>query len=182
MGKKYGITEDSLLQYRLSLKWRQCPNCSRTGLLVGHGFLRGYSATGEDRIVRGRRFFCSDRFRKTGCGRTFSVLLSDMMRGFVVTATILWQFLVQIENGVTPNAAWRAVGQEFSVESGHRLLRYLKKSQSHLRTILCRVRPPPECTSTNPLLQLTAHFRATFPLSSCPFSSFQNHFQEPLLR
>jgi len=181
MGKQYVTTEEDLLQYRLTLKWRRCPNCSRTGSLIGHGFLRGYCATGQKRVVRGRRFFCSDRFRKVGCGRTFSVLLSDMLRGFVVTATILWRLLAQIENGQSPNAAWRAVGEEFSVESGHRLLRHLKRSQSRLRTVLCRVRPPPRCASTNPLMQLTAHFRETFPLSSCPLASFQNHFQEPLL-
>jgi hypothetical protein len=168
-------------QYLRCLKWKQCPVCGRVGFLIGHGFLKGYSATGQERVIRGRRFYCSNRYRKGGCGRTFSVLLSDMIRGYMVTATILWQFVQAVEKGLGINRAWRSAAKEFSVDSGYRILRCLKMAQSRLRTMLCRIRPPPYCASKDPLLQLTAHLQTTFPLSSCPFISFQHHFQEPLL-
>lgn len=181
-GKKYCSTEGELHQYCLSLKWRACPKCGRIGFLIGHGFLRGYSGTGSGVIIRGRRFYCSNRYRKTGCGKTCSVLFSQMLRGFVVSAHILWSLLQGMEAGLSANAAWMALESDFCVESGHRLIRRLKASQPRLRTLLCQIRPPPYCKMINPLLQLAAHFRECFPLSSCPFSQFQEHFQESLLR
>ncbi len=181
-GKKYCNTHKELQQYRDSLKLSQCPACGRVGFLICHGFLKGYSTVGQDRIVRGRRFFCSNRFRKGGCGKTFSVFLADMLLGFIVTTGILWNFLLGIEADRSPKAAWESAAGNFSIESGYRLLRRLRESQSHLRTFLLKERPPPECDSDNSLVQLIAHFKTVFPLDACPFTQFQIHFQEALLR
>jgi hypothetical protein len=59
-----------------------CPRCRRTGMLVGHGVLTGYAERGSEREVRGRRFLCSSRFHRSGCGRTFSVLISTVVARF----------------------------------------------------------------------------------------------------
>lgn len=180
-GQNYSSTLEELHQYSLSLKWKMCPSCSKVGFLIGHGFLRGYSAKGPDLIVRGRRFFCSNRFRKSGCGRTFSVLSGEMIRGFVVTAQILWELLQRMGAGMSANSAWKLVAPDLSVESGHRLIRRLRQSQSRMKSYLCQIRPPPDIETNDPLLQLAAHFQNCFPLSPCPLSQFQVHFQESLL-
>jgi hypothetical protein len=182
MGKKYCNSIDDLHQFRFSIKWFCCPRCGKTGFLIGHGFLRGYSASGQGRVMRGFRFFCSNRFRKTGCGRTFSVLLSEFILGFMITAPILWSFVQGLEKGLCASAAWCSMAGGFTTNSGYRILRLITNSQSRLKSFLCRVRPPPACDSENPLLQLAAHFRTVFPASSCPFASFQEFFQESLLR
>jgi hypothetical protein len=179
---KYFNTEDELNQYCELIQFKKCPFCVETGFLIRHGFLRGYSANSEETVIRGRRFFCSNRHRKTGCGRTFSVLLSDMLKGFVVTASILWHFLQHIESGDNTKVAWQKVATEFSVESGYRILRLFEQAQSRLRTMLCKEKPPPEVDTDSQVLQLVAHFQTVFPLSSCPFQNFQNHFQMGLLR
>ncbi len=181
-GLRHCSTEEELHQYQLSLKMKECPNCGQIGFLICHGFLRGYSTDGQEIVIRGHRYFCSDRFRKKGCGRTFSVLFPYHIRDFMVTASILWSFLIQIENGLNTKAAWETVAGGFCVESGYRILKKLHIAQSRLRLFLCKERSPPFVDFKEPLLQLAAHFRTIFPLSSCPFSSFQIHFQEPLLR
>ena len=107
-GRKYCSTDEALQQYCYALKSRQCPHCAKAGFLVCHGFLRGYSATGSEQVVRGRRFLCSKRFRRSGCGRTYSVLLSEFIENFVVTAGILWRLLAAIEKGQSVAGAWRA--------------------------------------------------------------------------
>jgi len=181
-GPKYCSTDEELHQYRLSLKMIECPSCGHIGFLICHGFLWGYSPAGQEMIIRGHRYFCSNRFLKKGCGHTFSILFADMLSGFMVTATILWNFLVQIEVGLNTKAAWELVASGFCVENGYRLLRKLRIVQSRLRIFLCKERSPPFVNCEDPLLQLVAHFKTVFPLSSCPFSQFQIHFQEPLLR
>jgi hypothetical protein len=109
------------------------------------------------------------------------VLLSEFIRGFVVTTHLLWQLLVAVGNGQTVTKAWMSLAPGFCMESGHRLWRRLLKSQSRLKTRLCMERPPPDCNAAEPMLQLAAHLQTVFPLSACPLSKFQSVFQESLL-
>jgi len=180
-GKRYCNTEADLHQYMLSLKLVPCPHCGRTGFLIGHGFLRGYSETEQEHVVRGRRFFCSNRHRRRGCGRTFSVLLSDVLKGFMVRANTLWNYLKKVAGGMSRRAAWEQTRKSFSRESGYRLWQRLNKAQTHIRTLLCRQRPPPASSSDEPLFQLMDHVNCVFPCASCPFSSFQGSFQSSLM-
>jgi len=180
-GKKYCSSEAELFQYKLGLKFISCPHCGRVGFLNGHGFLRGYAEFGQELVVRGRRFFCSNRYRRQGCGRTFSVLLADVLFGFMVRARTLWRFFQMVSNGLSRRAAWIRAGGSFSEQSGYRLWRRLGKAQTPIRARLCRERSPPFSDTPDPLFQLLDHLRCVFPASSCPFSSFQSRFQTPLL-
>jgi hypothetical protein len=179
-GKRYCSTEAELHQYMLGLKLMPCPHCGRVGYIIGHGFLGGYSETGQEQVVRGRRFFCSNRHRRLGCGRTFSVLLADVLMGFMVRAHTLWNYLQGVLDGLSRKAAWERTAGAFSLESGYRLWRKLQGAQAHIRALLHRRRPPPDSSAEEPLAQLSAHLLCVFP-SDCPFSSFQIHFQTPLL-
>jgi len=181
-GKIYCSNEAALQQYRLEIKLEQCPQCGQVGFLIGHGFLRGYSDVGQEYVLRGRRFFCSNRYRRRGCGGTFSVLLADVLLGFVVRAQTLWLFFQAVlKGGLSRKAAWERVKGDLSLESGYRLWRKLLEAQFHIRTMLNRERPPPACSDEAPLAQLLAHLRLVFPATDCPFSSFQHYFQTPLL-
>lgn len=180
-GKRYFSNECALNQYRRGLKLVPCPHCGRVGYLIGHGFLVGYSEAGQELVVRGRRIFCSNRYRRRGCGGTFSVMLADVLVGFMVRAGTLLAFLREVAGGLSRKAAWQRVAGSFSLESGYRLWRRLSAAQGHIKALLCRQRPPPDSTSCEPLVQLLAHLRCVFPSSECPFSSFQRCFQAPLL-
>ena len=77
--------------------------------LIGHGFRRGYAERGSEVEVRGRRFFCSNRHRRPGCGRTFSVLLAAVVSRFVVRAVTLFRFVEFVVSGLTCHMPrWRA--------------------------------------------------------------------------
>jgi len=180
-GKRYFSNESALDQYRREVKFVPCPHCGRMGFLIGHGFLFGYAEAGQEIVVRGRRFFCSNRYRRRGCGLTFSVLLADVLVGFVVRTYTLFAFLQGVADGLSRKAAWGRVAGSFSLESGYRLWRRLSEAQTHIKAVLCRQRPPPYSTAAEPLVQVRDHLRYFFPTSDCLFTSFQRRFQTPLL-
>jgi hypothetical protein len=180
-GEKYCSTEAELHQYRLGLKMESCPHCGQTGFLICHGFLRGYAEVGQERVIRGRRFFCSNRHRRRGCGHTFSVLLADVLWGFMVRARTLWRYLQGVSGGLSRKAAWERAQAVFSLRSGYRLWRRLYEAQTHIRSRLIRQCPVPASSAVEPVDQLLAHLQRVFPLAACPLSAYQGHFQAPLL-
>lgn len=180
-GNSYASTEAELHQLQRAAKLLPCPHCGRVGFLICHGFLRGYAERGQGLVVRGRRLFCSDRYRRRGCGRTFSIALADVVRGFSVRTGTLFAFLITVVGGASRKAAWERVAAGFSLTTGYRLWRRLQRAQAHIRTLLCRVRSPPDASSPEPLAQLLAHARRAFQSSPCPFASLQSHFRVPLL-
>ena len=150
--------DPALTDVLLGLKLAQCPHCRRTGALIGHGLLRGYAEQTSEVVVRGRRVFCSNRGRRPGCGRTFSMLLSTVLSGFVVRTLTLFRFARAVLGGLTRRSAWLgAAAGALSLSSGYRLWRRLSGAQSWLRARLCRVATPPLCGAREPLAQLFAH-------------------------
>jgi hypothetical protein len=150
--------EAALADVLLGLKLARCPHCRRTGALVGHGLLRGYGERHSEQLVRGRRVLCSNRHRRAGCGRTFSVLLSTVLSGFVMRTLTLFRFASAVLSGLTRRKAWLdAAAGSLSLSSGYRVWRRLSGAQSWLRARLCRVAAPPLCGAREPLAQLIAH-------------------------
>jgi len=150
--------ETALADVLLGLKLAQCPHCRQTGALIGHGLLRGYAERTSEVVVRGRRVLCSNRGRRPGCGRTFSVLLSTVLCGFVVRTLTLFRFARGVLSGLTRRSAWlSAAASAFSLSSGYRLWRRLNSAQNFLRARLCREAPAPACTAGEPLAELFAH-------------------------
>jgi hypothetical protein len=132
--------ELALAEVLLGLKLARCPHCRQSGALIGHGLLRGYAERTGEVVVRGRRVYCSNRGRRPGCGRTFAVLLSTVLSGFVVRALTLFRFASAVLSGVTRRSAWLgAAAGALSLSSGYRLWRRLGAAQSGLRARLCRV-------------------------------------------
>jgi len=167
--------------FRQGLKLMPCPHCGAVGFLICHGFLRGYNEEGLPGFVRGRRFYCSNRGRKRGCGRTFSVLLAGVLRRCIVPARTLWQFLQGLWRGLNRKAAWERTTRRFSLETAYRLARRVNRRQSALRTLLARRSAPPQSDSPEPLVQLLAHLENLFAASACPIAAFQSEFQQPFL-
>lgn len=181
-GRGFARDEGELRGAHLGIKLAVCPYCGKTGTLTGHGWLRGYAERAQTRVIRGRRFFCSNRFLRPGCGRTFSVLLETVLAGFVVRALTLFRFLEQVALGHTRKASWLSVAAgAFSLSSGYRLWRRLRDAQSSLRPRLFRRSLPPDCSHSEPVVALFEHFRAAFPNALCPFSELQSHSQRDLL-
>lgn len=163
----------------VNAKQTECPHCHRAGMLVGHGLLSGYAERGGDREVRGRRLLCSARFRRSGCGRTISVLLATVVAGFTVRTPTISAFLESVVAGLSRKAAWERAqapasgAPGLSLRSGYRLWDRLVAAQSRIRTALCRRAPPPATTDARPIAQMLAHLRATFTAAGCFLAPFQ---------
>lgn len=157
-----------------------CPHCRRTGMLVGHGLLMGYAEACSGLVVRGRRLLCSRRFRRSGCGRTFSVLLATVLAGFVVRTGTMSRLLESVVGGLCRKAAWEQSAPGLTMRSGYRLWARLLAVQSRVRTALCGAGPPPATTDARPVAQMLAHLRQLLGGTECVFASFQLAFQRDL--
>lgn len=181
-GKRYCSDEAEMDQYRLGLKMELCPHCGAVGWLIGHGYLRGYGEDSSELLVRGRRFFCSNRGLRKGCGRTFSVLFARFIRSFMVACATLSDFLKGVRGGLSRKRAWEQAGGPFALETGYRLWNRLKRRQSRLRVLLSSLAPPPRTDAAEPIHQLIAHLESIWPHAECLVEAFQTRFQRSFIQ
>jgi hypothetical protein len=122
-----------------------CPHCRRHGALNRHGALRGLAegAQGKD-ALRGGRFFCSNRGRRRGCGRTFGVLLASLIARATVRSRELWRFYLAKLGGASVLAAWESLHSGFSVEAAYAWWRRWRRGQFAVRLVLAQGRDPPK--------------------------------------
>jgi hypothetical protein len=159
------------------LKQTACPHCKAVGALIRHGFLRGYDEGDSQRkTIRAWRLFCSNRQRRRGCGRTFSVWIADKIRRLSLTTHAVWRFLQHAVAGSIV-AAMRVVADcRRSDRTWQRIWKRFDLGQSKLRTTLSACCPPPDrpAKSRRPATQVFAHLQAAFPDADCPIAAFQH--------
>lgn len=144
-----------------------------------HSFLRGNDPDKPGgRTVRGQRVFCSNRGQRGGCGRTFSLLLADVLPRHTFTAARVWPWLVELLAGLSVKAAAEKLRLPFALESVYRFGRKLRQRLDDLRARLCREQPPPASDQVVPLLHTVEHLRSVFAGEVCPPAAFQLRFQQ----
>lgn len=178
---RFVADESNLENFLTRLKLITCPHCGRAETLNAHGPLRGYVERGSELVTRGWRVYCANRGRRSGCGRTFSALLSEVLWGFVIRAQTLLGFVLEVLGGASRASAWRRGSSGFSLRSGYRLWKRLSEEQPRLRSLLCRHTSPVPSTSSEPLQTLRSHLEAALLQADSLFASFQLRFQQPLL-
>jgi len=181
--KKYYSSQEDFNKFYQKIKLIQCPFCHLVSTLILHGYLRGYNETYESsKIIRGRRIFCSNRKKRNGCGRTFSLLLSFIIKKFNIQSKSLWQYLKGIANGKNKKNAFKSTGLNFSNSSIYRLYNRFKNNQTHIRIyLLKKCKPPPLPDTVNPVIQTIKHIQKAFRSSSCPIAAFHETFQKSFL-
>jgi len=182
MRRKYYRCDEEIVQYNFTIKHEACPWCRSVGFLILHGFLRGYAEDTPKQIRRGRRYYCSNRNRRGGCGRTFCVYFAHILRNKTMQAKSLWSFLSGIGNGLSKKRALEKARLAFSQSSAYRLWKEFCVNQSWIRTILSTHSPPPRMSHTaDSTAQVLCHLHVIFP-QQCPIAQFQQTFQKPFLR
>ena len=161
-----------------SMKSKPCPHCKKTGNLNGHGYLRGYGDGVDNRAVRGRRIYCSNRGHRGGCGRTHSYFLASVIPKSSVSATAIWCFLSLILAGFSRRAAHR---KSLAANTSRRIWARCVKAQGTLRHNLCTLAQPPPTVFVVPFLQVIRHLVDAFPLASNPIAAYQSAFQSAFL-
>jgi hypothetical protein len=165
-----------------SLKQSPCPHCGCLGNLNRHSRSLGNDplrASGQS--FRGQRVYCSNRGQRGGCGRTFSLVLADILPRHTMSASLLWRWLVEMLAGLSIKAAVEKMRLPFALETVYRLGRGLRQCLAWVRTRLCREQSPPASGQSDPLLQTVEHLRRVFSDGDCPPADFQLHFQCPFL-
>lgn len=166
-------------QFCLRLKLTACPHCQRTGFLIRHGFLFGYNEnTVNSKVQRGSRFYCSNRNRRSGCGRTFSLLAAHILRKFTLSTNGLWAVLRGFLNGLCKLEAFRRAKIAFATSSAYRIFRRVFRAQHRIRTKLQdNFQASAYTDHHDPLVLTIRHLQTAFPSASNPLSAFQVYFQ-----
>lgn len=167
------------------LKHTSCPHCNTVGALIRHGTLSGFDDRTPPRItIRARRIYCSNRYRRRGCGRTFSVRLAHTIRRLSLSTRTLWGFLRRaVSAGIA--SAIRDTNCPRSDRTLQRIWRRFDRAQSAIRTALLTRGPPPQ-VPTDPARRpaaahVLAHLRAAFPHDECPIAAFQRAMRAPFI-
>jgi len=164
------------------LKLLGCPECSLIGALNRHSKLFGNDPDQPDgQSLRGQRIWCCPRGQRGGCGKTFSIVLEEVLPRHGLTATLVWQWLLKLLAGASLKAAVQTLGSPFALETFYRLRRQLRRRQDALRALLCRKLDPPQSGQSEPLLQTVEHLKKVFAQATCPAAEFQAQFQLPFL-
>lgn len=156
------------------IKLKPCRHCKVTGMLILHGGSRGFDENGRI-VLRARRVFCSNRNRRSGCGRTVSVWPADHIKRLKVTTSRLWQFLKKAVAG-TIDTAIRSLNSRLSDRTWQRAWARFIRAQSHVRTALANHFPLPRQPidpSHRPQAEILAHLQSGFPQAECPLAAFQ---------
>ena len=179
----YYFSEDEFSKYHSFLKMQTCPHCKQPGFLILHGYLYGYSDTSNsERVKRAHRIFCSNRNNRNGCGKTFSIFNAHFIKHFIFTARILWLFLKNIKTGMNPFKAAENLDIEWSDTTIYRLYHRFKNNQPAIRSLLLRIKDPPDKQKTkDPLIQTILHLESVFAGVYNPIAQFQHHFQHSFL-
>lgn len=172
----YRCEEDWIALFE-RLKHTSCPHCKAVGMLIRHGALTGFDDTNPPRItIRARRIYCSNRHRRRGCGRTFSVRRADTIRRLSITTRTLWVSLRRAVAGTIASAI-RDTDCPRSDRTLQRIWSRFDRGQSAIRTALLSRGPPPELPAgpnrRPAAAHVLAHLRATFPHDDCPIAAFQ---------
>jgi hypothetical protein len=180
--KRFYQTEEEFQDYYEKLKLTMCPHCNTDGCLILHGYLYGYSETDTSVIRRGHRIYCSNRNRKKGCGRTFSILVSVFIKDFITSANSLWLFLKEIREEKSLMSTFRESGSAIGQASIYRLFKRFRHNQVRIRSYLTRIKDPPDLKHAKiPAIQTILHLKSVFKKNSCPVAKFQHYFQASFL-
>ena len=180
--KRNHIESSEVLNLKVSIRQQACPHCSKHGNLISHGYAYGYRPEGGGQETRRIRFFCSDRFAKSGCGKTFSLLWCDRLVNSSACLKQLIVFLTAFATGSTVHKAWYKSKANFSISTAYRWVKRFLRSISHIRSQLpatsLKLSARGSPSSGTPALKTLAHLASTFK-EGCCLSSFQLHFQSP---
>lgn len=132
--QKFFNTIESIDRFTFTLDYHQhsltCDSCLSHGQFVSHGFVYKQRSQTLCEPV-GKRILCSNRYGRTGCGRTFQLYLASELPSCHYGTTQLLAFIAALFTKVSITSAYcKAVGQH---EPRH-AWRWFKKLTQQLMT------------------------------------------------
>lgn len=138
MPSKRYISNNDITIPDYKIKHTPCPHCRRTGNLIYHGYLFGISECRSHEITRGKRIFCSNRNKRTGCGKTYSFFLAQYIYRSILSTASAWQFLNAYKSGLSLEKAYSSLNPlcTISFDTFIRFWKKFKLNTSDIRTYI----------------------------------------------
>jgi hypothetical protein len=111
-------------QQTRQLEQESCRHCGQTHQLVSHGFVYKKRTGGEPEAV-GKRVFCSNRRRRTGCGRTMQLYLDATVRYLHYAGSCVVAFALALMTSVSVRQAYCQATGAFDDRHAYRWLNRL---------------------------------------------------------
>lgn len=160
-------------QQTMQLDHAQCAHCKQTRQLVSHGFIRKKQVGAEPAAV-GKRVFCSNRHRRTGCGRTMQLYLDTTARYMHHAGGCVVAFVLSLMAGMSIARAYRDATGAGTPRNAYRWLHRLSALLSVYRSLFHRP-PLPGGGSA-----VAAHRPARLLLLISTFEALLRQFGQPL--
>jgi hypothetical protein len=152
----------------LHIKLMQCSHCGKVGMLIFHGYIYGLSDY-RTPVMKGRRIFCSNRNRRSGCGQTLTVYFCEYIKQRFISAELLWHFLQNILSGLSIEKAYEQIDPScpLSLATFHRLWQRFKSMTSHIRTFLTDTYPHIALSENCPYRETIRHISLAYFNANC---------------
>lgn len=147
--KKYFADLEELHRFTLSLDYHQditaCSKCLKHDQLVSHGFVYKKQRSGRKRVV-GKRIFCSNRFGRSGCGRTHRLYLCTEIPTLQYSADHLFVFITGLIACFSIQQAYATATKTAEPRNAYRWLNRLTRKLIEYRNLVRT--PAPKRVST----------------------------------
>src|SRR6266516_1375511 len=143
----YYSSLEAIQQQTRQLDNEQCRHCKQTHQLVSHGFLYKKRVGAEPEAI-GKRVFCSNRYRHTGCGRTVQLYLDSTVRYLHHAGGWVVAFVLSLITGMTVENAYRQATGTATPRNAYRWLNRLGAQLSFYRRLSHR----PPLPDTDPIV------------------------------
>lgn len=159
-----------------------CHHCGKHGQLVSHGFVYRKQHNANPKAVA-KRIFCSNRHRRSGCGRTQQLYLSEVLPRLSYTTIHLFVFLASLIAGLTIHQSYQQATGSHEPRNAYRWLHKASLRLSNYRTSLQRPdlasRFPSRVKRLQLLLSTFSQLFSQSDLTNC--QQFQLRYQQPFL-
>ncbi|MBI1889498.1 MAG: hypothetical protein HYS18_02500 [Burkholderiales bacterium] len=183
----YYSSLQAIEQQTMQLDDEPCRHCRQSHHLISHGFIRKKRSGAEPEAV-GKRVYCSNRNRHTGCGRTVQLYIDSTIRYLRHAGECVVAFALSLIKGLTIQYAYHAAtGTDADTpRNAYRWLHRLSAQLSVWRSLAHK--PPLQDAGANaaahagPRQLLTSTFAALLQHFGQPLCAhYQRHTQRPFL-
>lgn len=186
--QRFFLDFNSLDQFTFSLRSLgeslSCPHCHKSNQLRSHG--RVYKQRSmTQRIIVGKRVFCSNRYQHQGCGRTVQLYVAQAIPGLRYSTSEAYAFVSALLKGTRLEEAYLKATNQSDPRQAWRWLKKLEHNLSSFRCQLTRAvleKNRWKLRLSRRLRLLLSTFQALFAaLPHCPCQQFQWQQQHPFL-
>ena len=137
--QRFFDTFSSIDLFTLSLNHHQdktqCAHCLKNNQFVSHGIVyKQHSITEREPV--GKRIICSNRYGRSGCGRTIQLYVSDRVPRLHYDASVVFVFISLLMAKVCVSQAYQQATGQFETRNAWRWLTKLIRQLSTYRCTL----------------------------------------------